>query len=165
MQHFLPLEALLNLYQSLFEPHLNYCNVIWCNIYPSYLEKLQILQKKVIRVISWTKLNAPSDPLFDSFLKLTECNTFHNACVMYEVAFRLNDRLCHLIPISVPTHEYNTRGKQLIKGKKRKLKCTSLSVAVKGPRTWNEVESTIKECASLSIFKKRLKQKLLLKYV
>lgn len=84
---------------------------------------------------------------------------------MYNVAFRLNNRLCHLIPINLPTHEYNTRGKQLLKGKKWKLKCTSFSVSCKGPQTWNEVDSTIKQSASLYIFKKRLKQQLLLKYV
>lgn len=61
------------------------------------------------------------DPLFCSckLQKLADCNIYNNACVMYDVAFRLSDRI---VPISLPTHEYNTRGKQLIKGKKRKLK-------------------------------------------
>lgn len=42
LRHFLPVEALLTLYRSLFESHLNYCNVIWSNTYPSYLKKLQL---------------------------------------------------------------------------------------------------------------------------
>ncbi|KAJ0003119.1 hypothetical protein NQD34_018159 [Periophthalmus magnuspinnatus] len=46
IRHVLPSEALLTLYRSLFETHLNYCNVIWCNTYPTYTAKLQILQKK-----------------------------------------------------------------------------------------------------------------------
>uniref|UniRef100_A0A6Q2ZN45 Reverse transcriptase domain-containing protein n=1 Tax=Esox lucius TaxID=8010 RepID=A0A6Q2ZN45_ESOLU len=33
IRHFLPLSALLVLYKTLFEPHLNYCNVIWCNTF------------------------------------------------------------------------------------------------------------------------------------
>ena len=48
LRHFLPGEALVTLYWSLFEPHLNYCNIIWSNTFPSHLWKLTILQKKII---------------------------------------------------------------------------------------------------------------------
>lgn len=59
LRHFLPFKAIVTLYRSLFEPHLNYCNVTWCNTCWSYPMKGQILQKKVIRAISWSKINAP----------------------------------------------------------------------------------------------------------
>ena len=48
LRHFLPGKALVTLYRSLFEPHLNYCNIIWSNTFPSHLWKLTILQKKII---------------------------------------------------------------------------------------------------------------------
>ena len=35
IRYFLPLSALSTLYKTLFEPHLNYCNVIWCNTFTS----------------------------------------------------------------------------------------------------------------------------------
>ena len=40
IRHFLPLSTLLTLYKSLFEPHITYCNIIWCNTFPSHLLKL-----------------------------------------------------------------------------------------------------------------------------
>ena len=52
LRHILPLSALLTLYRSLFEPHIFYCNTIWCNTYPTNLNKLKVLQNKINRVIS-----------------------------------------------------------------------------------------------------------------
>lgn len=68
---------------------------------------------------------------------------------MYNVVLRINDRLSHLIPISFPTYEHNTKGEQLSKGMKRKLKWTSVSVTCEGPKIWTEIDSTVKESASL----------------
>lgn len=166
LRTYLPQNALLGLYRSLFEPHLNYCNAIWCNTYLTYLQKLLVLQKKVIRVISWSDYNAPSNPLFHrlKLLKLTECNYFHNACVMYSVVNKLNPRLNHLIPVTTLSHQYDTRKKQLLRGKHRKLVCTRLSVVCKGPQIWNELDDNIQKSTSLVTYKKTLKFKLLQQY-
>lgn len=61
--------------------------------------------------ISWSKLDAPSDPLFHGYklLNLKEYNIFHSACVIYKVVFTFNKRLCELIPLYYPSHTYNTR--------------------------------------------------------
>ena len=166
LRHFLPLEALLTLYQSLFVPHIDYCNIIWCNTFPTYLSKVQILQKRVIRAITWSKWDAPSDPLFHKYnlLKLPEQNTLHNACAMFSVVNKLNNRFCDLIPISLPTHTHDTRKKHYFKGKKRNLKCTSRSVVCRGPKMWNELENNITKSRSLPVFKRNLKRQLLQKY-
>ena len=145
LRHFLPGEALLILYRSLFEPHFNYCNIIWSNTFPSHLGKLLILQKKIIRIISWSSFDAPSDPLFRryGFLKIIELNIFYNACTMYCVVNWLNDKLSELIPIYFPSHAYQTRKKHHIKGKKQKLKCTSFSIVCKGPQVWNDLDKVL----------------------
>uniref|UniRef100_A0A3B1IHU1 Reverse transcriptase domain-containing protein n=1 Tax=Astyanax mexicanus TaxID=7994 RepID=A0A3B1IHU1_ASTMX len=166
LRQFLPGEALLTLYRTLFEPHLNYCNIIWSNTFSCHLRKLHILQKKIIRIISWASSDAPSDPLFCQLglLKITELNIFHNACVMYSVVNKLNDRLCYLIPIYLPSHAYQTRKKHYIMGKKRKLKCTSLSVVCKGPQVWNDIDIDLQMSQTIHVFKRRLRRRLLLKY-
>lgn len=166
LQHFLPTEALITLYRSLFEPHLNYCNIIWNNTFPSYLGKLMILQKKILRALSWSKFDAPTDPLFHCFglLKIPELNLFHNACTMYNVVHMLNLRLCDLIPIFYPQHVYQTRKKFHIKGKKCKLKCTSLSIVCTGPQVWNSMDKELQMSSSLHFFKKSLRGLLLSGY-
>ena len=167
LRHFLPLSALLTLYRSLFEPHINYCNIVWCNTFPSHLTKLQSLQKKIVRAISWSDFTAPSGPLFYKYglMRLSDINIYHNACVLYQVVNRSNLRLCELIPISLPLHTYDTRNKNHITGKKRKLKCTSLSIVCRGPQIWNNLDGFIKLSQSFSSFKKNVRTKLLSSYI
>ena len=49
LRHLLPRYTLLTLYRTFFEPHINYCNIIWGNTYGTHLKKLESLQKKIIR--------------------------------------------------------------------------------------------------------------------
>ncbi len=167
LRHLLPRPALLTLYKTLFEPHLNYCNIIWCNTHPSYLRKLETLQKKIIRAISWAKVNSPTRHLFAHYgiLRLKESNYDHNACTIYQVVSGLNSRLKQLIPIFVPQHTHNTRQKHHILGKKRKLIGTSLSVVRRGPQIWNELSDSLKTSQTISMFKRHLKKQLLNSYI
>lgn len=53
------------LYYSFIYPHLHYGNIEWANTYPTWLEKLFKLQKKTLRIITFSSYTAPSLPLFD----------------------------------------------------------------------------------------------------
>ena len=44
-------KELLLLYNTLLLPHINYCNLVWGINYPTNLHKIQILQKRAVRVI------------------------------------------------------------------------------------------------------------------
>ena len=44
-------KTLLNLYHSLFYPHINYCNTVWACNYKSNIKKIQTLQNLTIRTI------------------------------------------------------------------------------------------------------------------
>jgi cell fate (sporulation/competence/biofilm development) regulator YmcA (YheA/YmcA/DUF963 family) len=60
----LPLNLLKNLYHSLFHPHILYCLNITCCTSKSNLNRIKILQKKAIRIISKAKSNSHTNPLF-----------------------------------------------------------------------------------------------------
>ena len=165
IRHFLPTPTLLTLYKTLFEPHLNYCTIIWGNTNPSFLIKLERLQKKIIRAISWSRFGAPSRPIFQRFglLRLPELITYHNACTMFEVVHNLNSRLSELVPVYWPDHPYDTRNKEDISGKKRLLEKTRLGIAYKGARIWNKIDEWMKSLLFRS-FKKALRENLLDSY-
>ena len=62
LKHVLPKSIRIILYNSLILPHINYCLMIWgyqCN-------RIIKLQKKAIRIISVTKYNSHTEPLFKS---------------------------------------------------------------------------------------------------
>ncbi len=58
--------TLHTLYNSLSKPDFEYCLTIWGNTYKTHLNKLQLLQKKVIRLITFSELHAHTASLFDS---------------------------------------------------------------------------------------------------
>ena len=57
-------KTLLILYNSLFLPYLNYCNLIWASTYDLHIEPLLLLQKKVVRIITFSHPLTHTKPLF-----------------------------------------------------------------------------------------------------
>ena len=63
LKHILPASISLMLYNSLLLPQLNYCILAWCH----NCKRLIKLQKKALRIISISKYNAHTDPLFKKY--------------------------------------------------------------------------------------------------
>ena len=60
---FVTKDALVSLYYALIYPHLSYCNHIWGKISVSALDRLIILQKRVIRIICGVHPRTHCQPL------------------------------------------------------------------------------------------------------
>ena len=58
--------ALRTLYFAFVYPYFNYCITIWGSTYPSNLNRLILLQKKVIRILCNVTFDAHTSPLFKS---------------------------------------------------------------------------------------------------
>ena len=56
--------SLRTLYYSLVYPYLYYCTIAWGSTYPSNLNRLVLLQKRVIRIINKDTFDAHTDPIF-----------------------------------------------------------------------------------------------------
>ena len=50
-KHQLNRETLFTLYYTFIYPYLTYCSIVWSNTWKIYLNKLHLLQKRVIRII------------------------------------------------------------------------------------------------------------------
>ena len=112
LRYFLSTKTLLNLYYALVEPFLNYCIIAWGNTYQTTLQPLFILQKKALRIITFSSYNEHSSPLFKDLnvVKLSDIITFQLAVFMYKFHNNL------LPPVFDPyfnsvgmLHNYNTR--------------------------------------------------------
>ena len=57
--------------RPLVKPYFTYCVIIWGNTYKKYLNKIKILQKKIIRIITFSEFNAHTEPLFRKFKIMT----------------------------------------------------------------------------------------------
>ena len=64
LRHILPLNVLIKLYNTLILPYISYCTIVWGNCSNSLINKVFILQKRAIRVITSSPSRTSSKPLF-----------------------------------------------------------------------------------------------------
>ena len=146
----------LRIYLSLIYPHLHYGNIVWANTYPTRLEKLFKLQKKILRIITFSSYTAPSLPLFD---KLDILNIHQiNDLLISSFSFSLNNNV--LPPYfddfcieNFKVHSYNTRGSKQLQKTFKRTNYGKYSTREKIIKIWNEIPKTIKCSASLKVLK------------
>ena len=92
MKHILPLKALKSLYFALIQSRLQYCIAAWGN--SNHVQKLLLIQKRVIRIINNKNYRHHTDPLFkaNQIKKITDlynCTsvTFHRSCMILHIIF------------------------------------------------------------------------------
>jgi hypothetical protein len=135
-------DSLLTLYFSFIYPLLIYCNHVWGSTYASTLYRLEILQKKVIRIIAGAKPRSSSEPIFAELgvLKLKEINKYLLLKFMHK--FHLNsipDALSNYFTNVHDIHKYNTRHSVGLYIPKVSTSLAKNSIKYRGPTIWNEV--------------------------
>ena len=65
----LPICSLITLYNSLLNPYFTYCINIWGNSFKTHLKRIEILQRKIIRIITFSKHAAHTRPLFQQYIQ------------------------------------------------------------------------------------------------
>ena len=80
-------ETLLNLYNTLILPFMSYCIHVWGRAADIYLDKIHILQKKIVRIISGVPPRTHSQPLFDelNIMKIKQLYKYFICVFMYKL--------------------------------------------------------------------------------
>ena len=167
LKHFLPMYIMRTIYCSAILSHLQYCTLLWENSYCTNLNKLRILQKKAIRIITNSHYIAHTDPLFSKLklLKLDDLYKHQLVIFMYKAAnSKLPDSMSSMLTRTQNIHKHNLRHQnsyyiQNIRANSRK--CT---INYSGPVYWNALPSKLKQLVSIQQFKNKLKELLLSKY-
>ena len=86
LRYFFPTSTLLLLYYALVHPHLIYGLPLWGCTFPSYLQKLQILQNKALRLVSNTKNGSSITPIYYKFriLNISDLHAYEMAKLMHQ---------------------------------------------------------------------------------
>ena len=63
VRHLVPQATLQNIFSALVQPHFDYCNVVWGNCGVTLQQKLQKLQNRAARVLTYSSYNASADNL------------------------------------------------------------------------------------------------------
>ena len=101
VKHSLPREALITLYYSLIYPYLTYCNLVWGRASSTSLNKLHLLQKKIVRIITFSRYTDHTLHLFQEIriIPFPEVNKYLVSIFVY--------KCFHNILPSTFLHSYN----------------------------------------------------------
>ena len=100
------------MYYAFVYPYLHYCNEVWGNAYSTNLNRLVVLQKRVIRIITKAESRAHTPPIF-SELRILKFNCI-NKYLIGQFIFRFHRSMlpsafdCMFI-LNTNVHGYETR--------------------------------------------------------
>ena len=159
-----PSNVLLNLYFTMILPHIMYCNIVWGNCSNYLLNRIHILQKRAIRIITNSHHQAHTDPLFKKMklLSVYDINKFVTCTFMYsynkDILPKFLDN-CFTKNNSRNTH--STRQSKHLHIPNYTYKFSRSSIMYAGPLLWNALPQCITCTTTLSSFKSKYKHYLL----
>ena len=154
MSFYVPRNVLINVYYSLIYPYLIYCNVVWGGGAAVHINKLLLLQKKCVRIVTSSGYLDHCDPLFyeTGILKI---NLIYNylSCIL---AYKRKSLFPEM------DHPHNTRNRTAyLVPRFQRLNLSQKSLSYILPFKWNEIPLNVRMSPSLNKFKKCLKSYLL----
>ena len=155
VKHYFPNHVLKNLYFSLIYHYLTYCIQAWGNTYETVLNPLQLLQKKVIRILTNSEFHAHTSPLFKALgiLKLNDIYALQVLLLMKKtITLKEPTNLLKDISEQQPIHNYPSRNKKLRTPFCRIEKCKNM-LSYQCVNHWNKIPVAIKEKNNLVTFK------------
>ena len=164
---------LLTLYYSLIYPHLIYGLEAWGNACPTFMNKILILQKRVVRaILHKDKRNEdysfpPSNPMFIELKIMKIHNIFKNKLLVF-VFKSINNLLpttfCNWFHWAVNIHSHQTRfahNNNLYLPRVKTSHYGLKSIKYTGPKLWNNLTNNLKTIRELFEFCKITKENLL----
>jgi hypothetical protein len=125
------------------------------------LRRILNIQKRYVRLITFSDYLAHSDPLFLklNILTVNQIYNYQLGIYMYKILHELIPHLSHHHFVSnMNIHDHNTRSSRHLHAPYCRTKLRQSTIQFQGPRMWNMLPGEIKSAPSISIFKKRLKK-------
>ena len=141
-------------------PFLTYRNTIWASTYATRLQSIFRIQKKIVRIVTFSNLRDDSRPLFESLqiLDIYKLNTCLTALFMYSYHHnKLPTFFNNFFITNENIHSYNTRSKSKIHLEFRRTNYGQFSMRYRGAIIWNNLPNDLKIINSYNHFKKSLK--------
>ena len=164
----LNLVVLKQLYHTLLEPYITYCSSIWSSPHKTVnLNRVLLLQKAAVRIISQSHYIAHTDPIFSS-LKILKVYDIAKTALLVLMHKSRNNTLPHkfqtYFQLTSQIHSYYTRGAEKYAIPYARTRCRLNSLQVIGPRFWNSLPPALQEIKTLQRFKSKLKEFFILDY-
>ena len=159
ISYLLTSKVLLMLYYSMIYPYLSYCNFVWASNYNSRLNRLIILHKRIVRIMTRSTYLEHTQPLFSrlGLLNLNQITTFQISVFMFK---SLNNLLPHdflkITQLNSDYHNYNTRISSLPRSEFARTNYRKFTIKCIGPYVWNKLPTEFR-CLNFSPFKNKIR--------
>ena len=168
-RHYVNLDILSYLYYPLVYPYLIYGIVVWGHTYESTIKPLFILQKKLLRIMTFSDFNAHTNPIFLKFkiLKIPELVFFYTALFMYDLhAGNLPSCFSSYFTQVNQKHNYNTRlaSKSSFSVPKIRTNFGKFNIRYSRAKCWNSIDEALKKLKNKNKFKEGLNDDLFRSY-
>ena len=151
---------LRSLYYSMIYPYLFYCNIVWASTYKSNLHRIEILQKRVIRILNGATYDAHTDPIFKELkiLKFAQIHFLQLGLFMFSYNRSILPRKFeNMFTLNYQVHSYNTRSLNKFRLPLCRLNIRKFSIQFQGPKYYNSLSPELLNCFSIHSFKAKLK--------
>ena len=157
---------LLQLYNTMVLPHLQYCLINWGNFKGDnnvkLRDKLLGLQKTFLRIITGSHRLSHTDPLFAKLQTLKIDDLYHQSVRMFSYHLFQETLPGGISPIfEKANHSHATRG---TKNNIFVSNSDTRSMKHIAPKTWNSLPLDLKRCPSIASFKNNSKMELIRPY-
>ena len=160
----LPCNILMSLYNSLILSALSYCNIVWGNTYSSYIDKLYILQKRAIRLITSSDFSTKIIDKFNDLNILTIYNVYKHqlGTFMFKISKGLLPaKFCNLFQANSSIHSHCTRYSNNFHLSSINTTFAKKSFVFTGTQFFNNLSPDIKNVHSAVAFNRKLKNYLI----
>ena len=159
LRHYVPQKNCISIYYALFYSHILHGCLVWQYTSKTNRSKLEKLQKKCLRIMTFSNFDAPSNPLFAelNILKLDDICT--SQVILFCHDFFMDffpSALKNLFVLTATMHTHETRSsKQLFIPKFNTAHYGSNSLFYIGPVTWNSFFKCLVEIEFRQTFTKK----------
>ena len=159
IRHLVPQTTLRSIYHALLQPHFDYCNVVWGNCGITLHDKLQKLQNRAARVLTFSNFDANASELLKilGWKNLVSQQQIALATMVYKC-------LQGLAPGYLCSKFTNRESVYSLRGSERKLNvpfprtnCYKNSFSYRGATVWNSLPLKARQAESLGLFKNLIK--------
>ena len=151
--------CLTTLYYTFAYPYFINCNHIWGKTYQTDLDRLMIIQKKLIRIITGSPCRAHTEPLFyaNRILTVYDLNVNIVGVFMYKCLFEPGtDVFANNFYTNCEIHGRETRNADALYVPYGRLDIRRSSIKIHGSDLWNTLPPYVQNSDSSNVLKIRL---------
>ena len=152
LRQYIQTSTLVNVYRSIIECYLNYCNIIFGNSFETHVSPLFISQKKVLRIMTYHPPLAHSNQIFLDLKLLKVCDLYKYNLGIY--MWKNIDKFSQNFRIN----PMNTRSGDYYAPSFQRIPLTqNQSIMYQAPIIWENIPLSVRNSVSIASLKRKYK--------